>query len=62
MRYNIFMKFIYIALLVVLASQMSLKSHQDISPLAGKTFGVDKIIREIPNAIGTVIEFSPRDL
>ena len=25
------MKFIYIALLVVLASQMSLKSHQDIS-------------------------------
>lgn len=56
------MKFINIALLVVLTSQMSLKSHQDISPLAGKIFGLDKIIREIPQVIGTVIEFSPRDL
>lgn len=53
------MKFISIALLLILSSQMSLKSHEDIGPFAGKTFVVDKIIREVPDAIGTTIEFAP---
>ena len=53
------MKVLCIALLMILASQLRLQSHEQENPLAGKMFRVQKAVREVPNTIGTAVDFSP---